>query len=309
MRIGNRSFPYPVVNKNQSLSGFKSSFFHLEINPKTDNPSVDPASGLVIHGISFATNSDFLKTLIKSGKAAVVLLIECSDTLFRRSYPLSEQPQDITVPASSLSGRTDCSAFVYLKENTDEYCDSDFLEDYESLSFSLEKGDIIAADDGFSVNVILDKTQSDYVPSFVSVVKKLDDPSENIDVSLGKTKISIGVCPEQFDKYYGSKDIVLMQPFYFSILLVPALAQALYQLQKESANGGFDGLSLKYDWFLSLSKAYANANNGTKLDETELANLEPFLAAQKLLNLPITKAIDDIWGAVNSARKDEDEQH
>lgn len=301
MRIGNRNFPYPVFNRNPALTSYKTSLFQFLIANETGkkNPSIDPKTGFLLKGACFATNSDRLRHLIEDGKASVVLIIECSETLFRKKYILSETPQDIVIPAGDIHGRLECSVYGYLNQEIIGFIDPDFIDDYSDLSYALEKGDIIAADDGFGTKVQLDETESDYVPSIITVVRKPKDADQSVSVDLQLSKIVIGLAPDAFEKYYNSKDIVSMRPIYFSFLLVPAMAQVFSELKKSANTSNFDNFSLNYNWFESLQKSYAKVF-GHKLDGAELDQLDPLKAAQALLNYPINEAIDETWILANT---------
>ena len=97
-------------------------------------------------------NSDYIKQLLINGDAELVCIVECPSTMIRRKYVLPLTPVDIKIPLSDLNGKVEISAFVIAKKDI-YYSSSDFLEDYEGYSFTIEQHDIIAADDGY-VNTI-----------------------------------------------------------------------------------------------------------------------------------------------------------
>ena len=86
----------------------------------------------------------------------------------------------------------------------------------------------------------------------------------------------------------GSLDI---QPVMHSMIIIPSLIYALTEV-KEARTHLYDFED--YRWFRSLRKAAEKMN--CAFDEDVLESMDPFDFAQKLLDSPITKAVNYLRG-------------
>ena len=94
------------------------------------------------------------------------------------------------------------------------------------------------------------------------------------------------------DLYDKNKKIKRLENMYFSIIAIPALTQCLSELQKPDNSVG--ALCLDYRWFSSFKKQYEAINENELTDEAFL-KMNAMVEAQKILNTPTTKSIDDIF--------------
>ena len=112
-------------------------------------------------------------------------------------------------------------------------------------------------------------------------------------VEFDVDKIIVKLPEEQWNIYDKMKRIQKYQSLFFSILATPALGQALISLKLTSDS--VDQLKLDYRWFNSFAVAYKNVFGEELTDEIFEKMSDTNLIAQKLLNTPVTKAIDDLF--------------
>jgi len=300
MRIGNRLFPYPVLNNDQSLSLYNRSKFTLNYDDvkKTQDK-------LLIKNVHIVIENHNLNKLIQEDKAQALCIIECSATVFRESYVINGEGKNIEIPLHELNGRVSVSAYVYALEELHDFWDSDFVDDYVEESFDINKYELLAVDDGFTTKVVFDETKDNKVSSIFLVTKKIDnDKNQEMEVSLGDRKISIALPESQFDFYDKFKTQPLFQNLFFTFLIAPSLVYALESLKAEN----FEHILMEYNWFDSITKAYEE-KTGTELDEDELQNESPITIMQKIMDFPITKAFDELKTLIfNSNKGDDDEE-
>ena len=287
MHIGKRLFPYPILNNDVLYSQYKTANFSLlysEIVTKEE---------YILDGIKCDLNSNFLKELINKGAAKIICIVECAETMYRKSFPLSCEPKKIIIPLTELNGKVSVSAFVVATKDIEEYVSDDFLDDYEGYTFQIEKNDILAVDEGYVNRVDFNKDEDTKKSSIFIVIKDKTIKDETMTVEFDVDKIIVKLPEEQWNIYDKMKRIQKYQSLFFSILATPALGQALISLKLTSDS--VDQLKLDYRWFNSFAVAYKNVFGEELTDEIFEKMSDTNLIAQKLLNTPVTKAIDDLF--------------
>lgn len=287
MRIGKRLFPYPILNNEKLYSQFKASTFILEYDEKLTDDEY------YLSKIYCELKNDTIIRLIKEERASIICVIECAETMFRKSYKLSLEPSEIKISLRDLNGKISVSAFVVANEDIEDYFSIDFLEDYEGYHFKIEKNDILAVDDGFVNQVSFNEEEDTKKSSIFVVIKDKTIKDETMQIEYDSTKIIISLPEAQWNIYENTKRMKKLENLYFSILAIPALSYALSCLQVKGDNC-IDALRIEYKWFNSFAVQYANVHGGELTDE-DFLKLNPNVEAQRLMNTPVTKALDDIF--------------
>ena len=91
MQVKGRIFPYPVLNNNSVFSGFEVGGFNLNYEV------VEDESTYILKGLTFVTESKTINKLFKDGKIGISLIVECSNTVYRKKFELTEKPKDINL--------------------------------------------------------------------------------------------------------------------------------------------------------------------------------------------------------------------
>ena len=288
MRIGKRLFPYPVLNNAKLYSQFKSATFTLEYEEMVTEETYS------LQNIRCDITSDYLISLIKEGKAQIVVVIECASTMFRRHYNLPLEPSKIVIPIADLNGKVSVSAFVVATQDIDNYACEDFLDDYEGYAFAIEKNDILAVDDGFTNRIDFDEDEDNKKSSIFIVIKDKTIKDETMRVDYDSEKVIIYLPEGQRNSYEATKRMWKFRSLHFSILVVPALSYAIQELRR--TGGLLDQLRLDYKWFNSFLIAYKAINDNEELTDEQFMSMNVMLEIQKLVNTPVTKALDEIFG-------------
>lgn len=286
MRIGKRLFPYPILNNDRLYSQFKSSTFALEYEEMVTEETYS------LQDLKCEITSEFLIQLIKEEKAQIVIVVECASTMFRHHYTIPLEPSKIIIPISDLNGKVTVSAYVVATQNIDDYSCKDFLDDYEDYSFSIEKNDILAVDDGFTNKIEFDENEDTKKSSIFVVIKDKTIKDETMRIDYDSSKVIIYLPEEQWNTYEKTKRIGKFQNLYFSVLAIPALVYAIQDLGKKAFL--LDQLRMDYSWFNAFLVSYKNIN-GHELTDEEFLTMNAYLEVQKLMNYPVTKALDDIF--------------
>lgn len=287
MRIGKRLFPYPLLNNERLFSQFKTSNFSLNYD------KIELIDGnYVIKNACYFCDNDKLNHLIAESKVVVVCLVECPETMFRKTYLLNKNFQDLIIPLTEINGKLTISAFAVANEDICGYSNDDFLEDYDGISFNIEKNDILAVDDGIMDKLQFEGFEDDKKTSIFLVVKDKNIEDGIMQIEYTSEKIVISLPEEQWNRYDKTKSIAGFRNLYFSIIAIPALSQAIASLKNTKEN--VDLLCMEYNWFNAFVNRYQEMN-GIELDNDNFVGLDPYVETQKMLNASVTKSVDDIF--------------
>lgn len=286
MRIGRKLFPYPILNNNPSLNGYEKTTFSLNINV------IQEKNDFVLKQTSINTNNEIILEMIEDGLLGATVIVECSSTIYRAEFEISNKPEDIRIPIFLLREKVTISSFIYCKKTIKDFYSSDFQDDYKPYKFDLDQYTIVAADDGITINVDYEEEESKKISSIFLIIN--NDETENgiMKVDVTSKKIIINLSKFNFDTYHGLKNNVVYKDVFFSLLAVPALIYALGKI-KESEESDLDQIRNDYLWFNSIEKAYERIYK-TKLTEDKYGELSSLEFAQEVLDNPTTKSMQDL---------------
>lgn len=289
MRIGKRLFPYPVLNSEKVYSQYKESSFSLSY----DENISDDKQFYELNNLHCEIDSNLLVGLIKEGKAEIICIVECPSTMFRQKSSLPLEGMDLVIPLADLNNKVNVSSFVIAKEDINDFHSDDFLNGYEGISFSIEKYDILAADDGYVNTIDFDNFEDNKQKSIFLVIKDKGINDGTMRVEYDSEKITICLPEKEWNEYDKTKRISKFESLYFSVIAIPALGYALSCLQRNDPS--VDMLKIDYRWFNSFASAYKNYH-GEELTDDVFIKMNTNLESQIVLNNPVTKAVDQIFG-------------
>lgn len=308
MRIKNRLFPYPVLNNNKQLSDYKSGV-NFELSFNADN-GVEKDNTLFFKDIHIQSSDELLTKLLEENRVKGVLIIECSESIFREKYELTAMPKDIIIPIDKFKGDVEISAFVYAAEDINEFANENFLSDYTGYNFKVDKYCILAADDGFIIKVNKEPETVNKKSSIFTITCKRDVDDNLITYQMGERKIIIYL-PE---KYYNSYNVIKTDEHFlnasFATIAIPVLTECLMNIRnKISADGSdatIDDACIEYGWFRSVYNAYRREKN-RDLTEDVFFDTNPMEIAQIVLNNASCNGIEDINTVVIGTYKNREE--
>lgn len=300
MQVRRKIFPYPVVNNSSFLSNYPDTYFELLFDEvKTENT-------IELKNIRFNTNSKFINDLFDNNIIRVKCIIECSSTIYRKSFDLSPVDDNtIILYKSDLADKVEISMFAYVTEDFIIESSNEFDEDYQGINYEIDKYSIIAINDGYSVNIVHTSKEDDLKKSIFSVIPIVDSDSKTFEVDVKTNKIEISMSYDLYMKYLVVSDDESLAFEFFCILLIPVLIEALNSCKKLISDGGdLDDVISKYNWFNSICKSYY-AVYGNELTEEEFMKISLVSLSQKLLGSPLESALDSISDKKIELRGDE----
>jgi hypothetical protein len=272
--------------KSEPHDDYKNSIFRLEF----EQENLDNNEILQFNSLQFVTNNDQFRNNVIEGNIDVYAHFECSNTLYRKMVKLSIEPTRFSISKKEISGKLYVSAFAIANKKMLDYFDDDFSSDYDEVHFDFDKYDILAFDDGFSIDVIHDVEKDDKISSIFVVVPKIDDISDGAEFSYDGNKIIIKLPQLTYNQYDRLKYLERYQNLFFSVFAIPVLAMSLNQLKKTN----FDDLDIQYKWFISVKNSYKRVF-GTDLTSDAFEELDSYLFAQRVFDNALIKSIDDLF--------------
>lgn len=277
MQISARQFPHPVLSK------FSDDVIKCEFQTSLKYTILKTSFRFEI---SCSLSNKDLRLLIDQKKACYAVHFECGSTRYRSIIKSYEETFSIDIPADELKNKVQVNAFIIATENIDNYSSAYFHPDYESISFVIFKGDILAVDDGRVITVNKD---IDPFRSITSIFRVGRDPLLNdaaMDVIFDSRFIQIKLSPTAHDNYMALHRSKSIPTTLASLVVIPALVKVLEEV-KNSKNPAEDFGDRR--WFHVLSKKLELIN--INISDPETFPDSSVLLAQKLIGNPLESAL------------------
>lgn len=295
MDIRYKLYPYPVLS--QFSDDYRDSTFQTAIEAEKEGYA------LKITCLGITDNKELLDA-IASGKAKYVYHLECSQTGFREIISTSQEEAVRIIPDKNLNGRLQICPFIVASTDIVEYVNESFHEFYSGFKFNIEQGCVLAI--GEQVNVDVEKELSDLAntPSVFSIIKNSDDSIQEMLVDIHQNKILIKLPEIDYLNLKSIKNNYDVQPVLNSLTVVPALIYALEEVVIKDPEER-DEFSI-YSWYRSVRKAL-NQKFQCDIEGEEFAEQNMLSLAQKLINTPLSDALQYLWDGYGNSDEEDDE--
>lgn len=308
MHIGNRIFPYPVLNRNEALSDYAAeSTFKLEFEVDENGAPIVKNGEVIFKNLHFALADTTLTELLERGKLRGAFIVECSASVYRGRFDISPTPYDLHVSAHEINGNVVASCYLYATEEIAGFKSTGFVADYAGYSFDIDKFDILAVDDGFKFKIELDPTEDDKVASIFTVVKK-EDTGDIMTYDYDDKKIIVRLP----SKYYNCYDNIKTKREYnniaFAMLAIPVLAGCLEDVC--SRYYSLEEILDDNSWFNAVCISYKRVT-GNALTFEDFENLNKLELAQTVMNSGSCNGLKDfdnmLLGHMNTTGEEGDD--
>ena len=299
MQVKNKLFPYPVLNHNAINSTFFNRNFQLCFK------STKTKGRVLLEDIHFETNSKYIAELYENGSIEVVCIVECSHSVFRKCYPLTNKlGQTLSLNTNDFNGKVEISMFAYAKKNFSIYSE-EFLDDYQGVSFPIDKYDILAVNDGVTVKFDHLESEDNMAKSIFSIT--IDDALNSEDAYSAfyeGRKISIYLSREQYENYNIVYNSPNFKEVFFNMLLVPVLTEAFTTIKRLLEDDlAFDDICSKYTWFASVKNGYQKIYS-KELTKEVFLDCSPVSLAQELLGKPLAPSLINIIEVIRGNKEE-----
>ena len=306
MQLGNRVFPYPVLNKNDNLSDYKeSSTFMVSFDTNEDGSPYVVDGKVIFKNLHYTITDDSLKELIEEEKLKGAFIVECSASVYRNKFDISQTPYDLPVYVHELNGNVVTSCYIYATEDITGFKSDGFIDDYKNYTFDIDKFDILAADDGYKFKIDLDPTEDDKVSSIFTVIP-LETNESIMKYENGDRNITIELPREYFNSY----DIIKRKKEYnniaFSMIAIPVLSNCISEINTYEWED-IDSICDEHKWFNAVRISYKR-KKGTELILENFYEMNSLELAQLVLNNASCNGVKDFENMlVGNGDDDEDE--
>ena len=283
MQIRSKFYSYPVIAEDSD--SFTNSKF-----------SNDAAFEFDVYNLKFILEAEVqnseIQKMIEEGIVGFVHHLECPQTCFRTVVISGDTTCEYIISDKKINGIVQVCSFLVALKDIPNYTNQFFSSDYKGFKFNIDKGCILGV--GNQINLRVNKAKDDLsnTSSIFSIAPNLDSNEVNVIINTSmKTKIGI-IIPEKSCNLYKNMSAMLdLQTVMHSMIIIPALMFVFEELKTAS-----DELYLYDDcrWFRSLKKTCKNFN--INLDKEGLSTLNIYDVSQKLLDTPLTKALEFLSG-------------
>ena len=275
MDIRYKLYPYPILS--DAADDYRNSQLIFEVQQKLGIREI-------ILKIYVELKNEGLLDLVRMDRAEFVVHIECPYTSYREALKFQDTEYVRKIPEKNLNGKVSVCAFLVAKVNIKNYINKDWNEAYKGLAFDLERGSILAIGGQYDLHVLKEMDNLAKVPSIFTICRSAADNEEEMKIDIADHKIAITLSSEGFQNYKLLTAMPGLLPVLHSMLILPALIYVFETLFRE----GIEDFETRR-WFRVIEKTLKK--DKIVLNEDTLNNIPSYELAQKLLDLPIQKAL------------------
>jgi len=294
MDIRSKLYPYPVLS--QDTDDYEESSFHTVIAPERD--------GYYLRiGCRSELVNDELVAMLADGKVKFAYHLECAQTGYRVAILTKELETVHLISENEISGRLQICSFIVACEDLPAYVNSSFHPDYRGFQFSIEAGCVMAV--GNQVNIEIEQERRDlaHTPSVFSIIKSDDELAQGMMVEMTRKKIVIKLPEREFYNYKSLSNAVIVRPVLNALVIVPALAYVLAEVARRDATERY--IYHSESWYIAIKKALAQ-RFACDIDSDQLADKNIIELAQKLVDVPISGALNVLADGYGSGNEEEE---
>ncbi|MBR3070822.1 MULTISPECIES: hypothetical protein [Fibrobacteraceae] len=275
MDIRARLYPYPVLSAD--TDDYIDSEFSFTVVPQKQLTEVSL-------DITISLNNAELQSRIDNDDAVILIHIECSKTSFRKAIKTTDMHKVLLISNKRLNGNVSICLFVVAAKDLVDYSNGKFNEDYEGMSFNIEKGNILAIGGQRILQVTKEAEELSKIPSIFTICRAMsDNEDEGMQIDLDRDKIVITLCDDAFKNYKLLCNSTSKLPIFHAMVIIPALIYALESIRKDGINA-YEGRR----WFKSIRRTLERSD--IKLDKDTLEMKPSYYLAQKMMESPVNKA-------------------
>lgn len=281
MSVNSKSFPHPVLGNEDDIRGSFNVEFKYELSRNS-----------IVLDAAYKLENSTIESLIKKGKASFILEIECRSSFFRGTQSGRSVEEKWVIPSRYLRERVMVSFYICADENIKNYSPAECHSDYEGFAFEIEKGEILAV--GGSCSFIAEKSFDPLRPpvSSIMAIREGRRHQGTMEVDYQSDKIMVELSKSDWKNYLEvKKQSDAIGAIHASIVL-PVLIDAIYKMQTCRSEYEYN------NWFGRLEAI---------LDAKGLQGQDPFEAAQRILDVPLSRSFQSISAMLDLNSNNENE--
>lgn len=269
------SYPYLA----EFSSDYKKTEFHIE-----GRAEYGAKEELIVFGISYSINNDYINRLIAGGDVKVFVKIACKSLGFLRvvDIPANSNSIKYSIPSLDVDGDVDIDAYLVTDKDI-KIKDDSLSKEWIDEEAYVEKGNIIGESNTYVISI--DHFKEGGKQSIVSFteVNRLND-KEFYEVDLSGDRIVFRLSSKMFKSY--NKVSKKNEESIIVDFLIPEFANILQQMiEKEDEDNSFNTTNKDKEWYKVISHRYEKELNRDPC----AGEISPLIAAQLLLKVGTQK--------------------
>lgn len=278
MRIKNRLFPYPTVQKDNGVY----------ITAKYTTSVTSQANGSNCKLLFQASISvPEIQKLIEDNKAAFAFHLECSRTYFRQMVTFKENKFGIVLDGNKIDRQLEICPLIVATQDVAAFTCSDLGDIYADEDISFAKGDVIAVGEQQVLTIIKDKDALKKLSSIFYVDAYPDDmDAKHMTISPGDLQIGILIPKNDAARFSQCKDDPKRKHTLFSAFYFPALIAVVDLMKSQDGDAYSESL-----WYIHLSAKGKEKGIG---DVDAWRDRTSFEIAQILFEYPVTRYLKEL---------------
>jgi hypothetical protein len=268
MRLSARSYPHPVLGNRDDVPG---AAFQAALEMSADKESVYVTADVTC-------SCGVLNALLAAGRVALVLHLECSNTLFRRAYQFRDSQYRISVPADQLNDAVEVNVVARATDRIPDYRIPEAHPDYAGTVFDIHRGEILAVAEGQVFHIESSYDSLSRIGSIMQINESSKVGEVPMEPMFDGPKVVILLSKNDFADYKTLKLHEGLRGALTTAIVLPVLVEALRILKEEGA-----GVDDSRRWVRALARRVESL--GLSYDE------QPLIVAQELLELPVKRAL------------------
>jgi len=280
------NYPYPILREKKT--DYQTSTFTAQLSKK------NLKDGYIINAIYSVSNSE-IQQLIEDKKAAYALQIQCVSTWFRKLEISSSSIQEFKLSSNLIHERVDMCPCIIALEEIKDFNNSDFSEDFEGISFSVNPGEVLAIGERQKFDAIY---KDDIIKKGDPIVHFINDEQASVMFcEYDFDTIRIHLPKQQNEKYnrigtYEGWKVPVLNAIY----VIPAIAMGIEEIYKDTCLGG-SGTLERWSWYKTLKVMILRKAKDVENVYLKMLS-DPIKTAQMLMNDNSAQALDIIAKAV-----------
>lgn len=291
MDIRYKLYSYPI------LSSLYDDYYNCEF---TANISVVKDICDILIQMDIKMDNDEINNLIIKNKVEYVFHIECSQTSYRAIIKTTELKNIKRIAETKLNGKVSICSFIIAKEDIENYKNSQFNDDYAGMTFNVGKGSILGIGNQVDIEITKELNEMTKIPSVFSILRMATEHNEGMVIDINSDRIKIWLNDEDFTDYKDLLKRLKYKEIVNTMIIMPALLYAL-DILKYSETDEYES----YRWFKSIDNKLKASS--LSLSNEVLQEKPTFELAQKLLDLPIRRALNTLSDEYNECADGEED--
>jgi hypothetical protein len=280
MEIRYKLYPYPVLA--EFSDDYQGDIFETTVTARNEGFDI------VINVCATLTNLG-LKNLIQEGKLKYAYHLECAQTSFRKVFLTDKESDSLIISQDRVSGKLEICSFIVAIDDITAYTNASFNQDYQTHSFDIESGCVIAVGQQININIQKEREDLAHAASVFSIIRNSDEQEKQMIVGIDSSKIVIKLPINDYYIYKQLNSAPESHAVLNSLTIIPALIYALDEVKLRSSEE--QSTLGEYAWYRAVKKSLLDKFN-IDIENNDFNDSNTVVLAQRLINDPMTRAFE-----------------